>query len=137
MKYWLWISIVGGALTGCGSNDPFDYVPVSGKVTYDDGTTLPIGGFRIVFTSQDAAPVGTAHPRPGIAEVDANGVFEQVTSYRYGDGLVPGKHKVAIQVSQEQGKAAIVPKEYTNPLTTPLVVDTDDAPFEIKVPKPQ
>jgi len=31
----------------------------------------------------------------------------------------------------------LVPKEYTSIATTPLVVNTDDAPLEIKVPKPK
>jgi hypothetical protein len=40
--------------TGCGgSGSPYDYVPVSGKVTYEDGTPLPIGGFVIKVHRHD------------------------------------------------------------------------------------
>jgi hypothetical protein len=121
---------------GCGSGGPFDYVPVSGSVKYDDGTTIP-DGCRLIFTAQGVDPVGTAHPRPAMANVDANGNFDCVTSYKYCDGLIPGQHKVVIQAASERATTPIVPKEYTSVQTTPLIVDTADAPFEIKVPKPK
>jgi hypothetical protein len=121
---------------GCGSRGPFKYVLVSGKVSYDDGSPIP-GGCKVVFTSQDAAPVGSAFPRPGIANVDAQGVFDCVTSYKFGDGLVPGKHKVVIQAANERDGKPVVPKEYANVETTPLVIDTANSPLDIKVPKPK
>jgi hypothetical protein len=120
---------------GCSSSGPFDYVSVSGKVSYEDGSPIP-GGCRLVFTAQDAAPVGKAHARPGMATVNANGEFDCVTSYKYCDGLVPGKHKVVIQVAAEQGDRPLVAKEYSSIQTTPLVIDTADAPLVIKIPKP-
>jgi hypothetical protein len=121
---------------GCGSGGPFKYVRVSGKITYDDGTPIP-GGCRLLFRSLDAAPVGNAFPRPGMAIVDANGNFDAVTSYKYGDGLVSGKHKVAIQTANERDDKLIVPKDYASTESTPLVIDTADSPLEIKVPKPK
>ena len=121
---------------GCGSGSPFDYVRVSGKATYDDGSPIP-GGCRLMFTSQDVAPVGNAYPRTGMANVDAKGEFDCVTSYKYGDGLVPGKHKVVVQAANERDGKPVVPKEYANLETTPLVIDTADSPLEIKVPKPR
>jgi hypothetical protein len=122
---------------GCGSGSPFDYVEANGKVTYEDGTPIPSSSIRLQFSAQDAPAVEGAHPRPAVANVDAEGEFPCVTSYKYGDGLISGKHKVAIQQATDQGGKLIVPKEYTNIATTPLVVDTADAPFHIKVPKPR
>lgn len=90
-----------------------------------------------MFSSQDVAPVENAYPRPGMANVDANGNFDCVTSYKYGDGLVPGKHKVAIQAANERDGKLVVPKEYASTETTPLVIDTADSPLDIKVPKPK
>jgi len=124
------------SFSGCGSGSPFKYVQVSGTVKYEDGSAIP-GGCRLVFNSVDAAPVGNAYPRPGMANVNADGTFNEVTSYKYGDGLVPGKHKVVVQAANERDGNPVVPKEYTNPETTPLVVDTAALPFEIKVPKPK
>ncbi|MFO0788161.1 MAG: hypothetical protein U0805_01810 [Pirellulales bacterium] len=122
-------------IMGCGSNSPFKYTKASGKVTYEDGTPIP--GVRLVFVAQDVAAVGTAHPRPAMANVDSQGNFDCVTSYKYGDGLIPGKHKVFIQASADTGGKTTVPKEYLSELTTPLVIDTANLPLEIKVPKPK
>ena len=49
----------------------------------------------------------------GMANVDSNGEFDCVTSYKYGDGLVPGTHKVVIQAANERDGKPVVPKEYT------------------------
>jgi hypothetical protein len=127
-----------GVLTsGCGgTGSPFDYVKVSGKLSYEDGTPIPAEGIKLVFDSQ-APPVGNAHPRPGSAMVSAGGAFQDVTSYKYADGLVPGKHKVSILYATDADGTLLVPADYTKASTTPLVVDTADSPFEIKVPKPK
>jgi hypothetical protein len=118
---------------GCSSNTTFDYVPVSGKVTYEDGTTFP--GGQLQFSSQ-ADPIGTAHPRPGTASINQDGTFDVVTSHKYGDGLVSGKHKVSFIFATDAEGRLLVPKEYASMATTPLVIDTADAPIEIKIPKP-
>jgi hypothetical protein len=120
---------------GCGSGSPFDYEKVSGKVTYEDGTLIP-GATRLQFIAQDAPAVEGASPRPAVANVNPQGEFDCATSYKYGDGLIPGKHKVAIDSGGDPTKKVPVPKEYLSPSTTPLIVDTADAPLEIKVPKP-
>lgn len=120
---------------GCGSSGPFDYVPVDGNVTYEDGSLLP-GQFKLIFVAQDAAEVAGAVPRPAQANVDDKGHFDCVTSHKYGDGLIPGKHKVVVQVARRAGDKQVIANDYTNSETTPLIIDTADAPLEIKVPKP-
>lgn len=122
---------------GCGSGGPYDYEKVSGKITYDDGTAIPGGGLRLRFVAQEAPQVENAFPRPAFANVDSNGEFENVTSHKFGDGLIPGKHKVAIEKEGMPDARAPVPKEYLSINTSPLTVDTADAPFHIKVPKPK
>jgi len=125
---------------GCGDDSPFDYVPVSGMLTYDDGTPIPAGGIELQFFAQDAKPVNGAHPRPAGTKVDANGGFANVTSYKYGDGLVLGKHKVSIDYATDAKGKLLVPKDYTHGGTTPLIVeiteDSADVPLEIEVPRP-
>lgn len=121
---------------GCGSGGPFQYVPVTGVVLYEDGSTLPAEGFQLNFFALDAAPVEGASPRPAIAHVNAEGKFDCVTSYKYCDGLVPGRHRVAFVVGKADGKQRFVPREYTSRVDSPLIVDTADAPLEIRVPKP-
>jgi hypothetical protein len=122
---------------GCGGTDsPFKYVQISGKLSYEDGAPIPADGIKLIFDSQ-AAPVGNAHPRQGSAMVSSDGAFKDVTSYKYGDGLVPGKHKVAIMYATDANGKLLVPPEYTKGNTTPLEIDTTNLPIEIKVPRPK
>jgi len=128
------------ALAGCGaSTGPFDYVRVAGKVTYEDGTLIPSAGIRIFFLSQTPPKDPKTHPRPGQADaLVADGTFETVTTYKYADGVVLGRHKVVvISLDAQQRRTDDVPLEYTNPRSTPLEVDTADAPFHLKVRKPK
>jgi hypothetical protein len=124
------------ACVGCNSGQPFDYVPISGRITYEDGTTLPIDGtLRLTFYS-DAPPVdGKYHPRPGSAFPDQNGDFADAMTMRPGDGLTSGTHRVTVGY---MGRSAtgIVPDECTLKNKTPIVVDTSQQPFEIKIPRP-
>jgi hypothetical protein len=121
---------------GCGSGEPFDYIAVSGTVTYEDGTPIPASGLQLRFDSLDAKPVGEFHPLPGKAFVDSKGAFAQVTTHKYGDGLVPGRHKVSFAYAADVQRKLLVPEEYTHPSTTPLVIDTERLPLEIKAPRP-
>lgn len=121
---------------GCGDGNPFEYIPVEGRVTYEDGSTIPASGMRLQFASLDVPPQNGMYPRPATATLDAEGLFSKATSYKYGDGLVPGRHKVAIAYARDAAGNLLVPKECTNLATTPLVVDTSQLPLTIKVPKP-
>ena len=60
---------------GCGSDSPFEYVPVEGSVSYEDGTLLPAGGIQLKFISLDAPAVEGASPRPAVAHVNAEGSY--------------------------------------------------------------
>lgn len=121
---------------GCGDSGPFEYIPVQGKVTFEDGTPIPAGGMMLQFQSLDAKPVGDMHPRPASASVDASGEFKLATSLKYGDGLIPGRHKVALQYATDAKGKLLIPPDYAHLGTTPLIVDTGDGVLEIKVPRP-
>jgi len=125
-------------LLGCGVRDPFTYVPVSGTLTYEDGTLIPADNVALMFYPQSPPKNMKTHPRPGIAWVDqATGRFEKATSHKPGDGLVRGKHKVTVvSIHLTPLPAELVPSEYANPATTPLEVDTSQSPFHLKVRKP-
>lgn len=123
-------------LTGCGESGPFDYVKIHGKVTYPDGTAPPAAGMQLQFEALDAPQVAGMTPRPGAAQVGSDGTFANATSYKYGDGLIPGKHKVAFQFATDAKGKLVVPKEYTHLSTTPLTIETGDGNIEIQVPKP-
>jgi hypothetical protein len=125
-------------LGGCDrSGNPFKSVPVSGKVSYDDGSLIPVQGIKVFFHSLEP-PKNGLHPRPATVGVGPDGTFSDVTTYKYADGLVLGKHKVSL-VCEEDGKLTKkIPREYAIPAHTPLVIEVTDSGqvLEIKVPKP-
>ena len=77
------------SVTGCGRDNPFDLVKVSGTLTYDDGTLIPANMIILKFEPL-AAPLDTkTHPPSGMSYVNvSDGTFDVVTSYKYADGLV-------------------------------------------------
>ncbi|MAT71641.1 MAG: hypothetical protein CMJ58_19215 [Planctomycetaceae bacterium] len=133
-----WVVALGAlVLAGCsGSPSPYDYIPIEGTVAYEDGTPLPKGGFALKFYALDAPQVEGMTPRPAQANVDATGKFEYVTSYKHADGLIPGQHRVVFFYATDDAGKPLVPREYAMPDSSPLVIDTADAPLEITVPKP-
>ena len=131
-----WAAI--GLVAGCGDSGPFEYVPVTGKVTYDDGTLIEAEAIRVGFTALDYQGDVNVRPRPGKTQLNVqDGSFDHVTSYKYADGLVPGRHRVAIVALGKDGKLLpVVPRDVMNSAESPIIVDTAEAPFHIKVPKP-
>lgn len=67
-------------------------VPVQGTITYGGGK-WPIAGM-LYFTPFEPAP--EAPLRPGWATFDTEGRF-RVTTLQEGDGLFPGKYRVAVE----------------------------------------
>ena len=123
---------------GCGSGDPFEYVQVSGRVSYEDGTLIPAAKLRVTFIPEMQAIDARTHPRAGMAYVNvADGSFDNFTSHLPGDGVVPGKHRVLIVALDETEELSpLVPREYYSGSQTPLIVDTADTPFHFQIPKP-
>ena len=125
------------ALAGC-SGEPFKHVQVSGKVTYEDGTVIPVSVMELTFQPQAAAVDAQTHPRPGHADVDvATGEFARATTRKPGDGLVAGRHKVKITAYDDtQQISRAIPAEYTDISTTPIELDTGDQPWNITIKRP-
>ena len=129
-----WITLFGG----CGQREPFQLVTASGKVTYEDGTPIPVDSLTLTFFPQTASATADIHPRPGVAVVDAaTGQFKSVTTHKANDGLVFGKHKVVLGMPGGVPPLAVVPRNYIDLATTPLQVDTDKQPFVLQVKKPR
>jgi hypothetical protein len=133
------LALAVAVVAGCGSGNPWDLVKVTGKVTYDDGTIIPVGSMKLYFVPQTPPIDSKTSPRQGVAGVNASdGSFDAVTTYKYGDGLIAGKHKVVV-AAYESGARDLspkVPKQCSMAATTPLEIDTANLPLEIKVPKP-
>jgi hypothetical protein len=78
------------ACAGCSSDKPLT-VPVSGRITFGRGA-CPAEGM-IVFSP--VAVEKSLPRRPGTARFQQDGAFT-VTSFREGDGLIPGRYRPII-----------------------------------------
>ncbi len=130
-------------VAGCGSDNPFDLLPVEGKVTYEDGSLIPAQSMLVTFTPIEAKREGKMVAPSGQTQVNvADGTFAGVTSRRKNDGLVKGKYQVVV-VSFAEGPDGLatpnnaVPPRYRKLATTPLQIDVDSKNqfIEIKVSK--
>jgi len=127
--------------SGCGPREPFSHAQIKGKVTYEDGTPIEADRIRILFHPQTPPKDQKTHPRVGETDLNEDGTFENVSSHKYGDGVVVGEHKVTlIPLDENERELKVVPPEYMHPDTTPLTINTDDysddTGFELTVPKP-
>jgi hypothetical protein len=113
--------VVVVAVPGCGGSDPYAVKTVSaaGTVTYK-GKPVPKG--TILFEPMD----DKGRPASGTIE---DGKFT-LSTYREGDGAVPGKHKVAV-VATEEKKARdgdttvkyIIPESYASAETSGVTAE--------------
>jgi hypothetical protein len=131
-------SVASLVAAGCSGGNPYDMVAVSGTVKYEDGSLIPAETIILKFEPQAQSLDAKTHPRKAFGRVDvATGAFDTITTHKYGDGIVAGKHKVLIMSSTKEGKITkLVPNEYMSSADTPIEVDTADQPFEIRVKKP-
>ncbi len=118
--------LLAAMLAGCGGSDQ-GLVPVSGKVTFDEGP-VPAAG-RLLFVPAE----GAQGLRPAFASFDTSGSFT-VQSFRPGDGLESGDYRVGVtcwKVQPTMGGprgVSYLPKKYKNPTTSglQLTVPSDD-----------
>ncbi len=125
------------AAVGCGSNEPFRYVTVTGTVKYDDESLIQAERLEVTFHPQAPPKDPKTHPRPGVASVDpATGTMKEVTSHKYADGVVAGEHKVTVQTYGTDGQPTDkLRAEYTDVSTTPLTYRTSDGSARIRLKK--
>lgn len=119
--------------SGCGKSNP---VSVRGKVMLD-GKPLPYA--TVIFIAQDEGG------RDATASADANGVF-QLTTFKPGDGALPGKYKVVVQpvATVTGGPVAATPEEAqqgggkgavaTTPKIAPRFTQPDQTVLEQVIP---
>ncbi len=125
---------------GCGGGSPYRLVPITAKVTYEDGTTIPGEIVQVTFYPQVKELDAKTFPRPATGQADpADGSVKGITTITTGDGVPLGKQKVTIaSVTGLQQPTGAVPSVYADPETTPLVVEVTESGqhFDFKVPKP-
>ncbi len=124
--------------TGCNDASPYPLVSISGQVTYDDGSPIPADSITVIFDPQVAPLDAQTHPKPATAEVNvADGTFDVVSTFHYGDGVIRGPHKIrVISYDAQQQVTDAVPAEYRSPETTPLKAEIDAGQHvELKIRK--
>ena len=131
---WLGAALLGiglATVAGCGGGPPYKTAKISGKVAYEDGTPIKAASIRLQFVSQ-AEPIDLkTRPKDGTAEVNAEGAFDSVSTWKPGDGAILGEHKVCVLAFDEKGKfSPAVPAIYRNPNTTPLEVTVSGSGME-------
>ena len=111
-----------------------ELVPVEGTITYGGGD-WPVPG-TLAFTPIERK--ADFPLRPGWANFGADGKF-QATTFKEGDGLVPGAYQVAVEAfltPWEMGKAkpeSCVLKEFESPATSGLTVAVDSGKRKMTV----
>jgi hypothetical protein len=131
------------SLTGCGSGEPFGYVNVPGKITYEDGTPIQAPHLKLTFIPVNPPPspdpkMSAPKAKADVHSADGTIPADEITSHQFGDGLLPGKHKVQIipYDNNDQPLPGLVPQEYRDAKTTPVEVDTASGELIIKIKKP-
>lgn len=125
-------------LSGCGSGNGYSTTQPTGKITYEDGSLIPAAGIQLRLKSL-ASDDPNVTPRTGMITVNvADGTFNGGMTYKPDDGVIAGKHKVGISLTGKPGQdiRKLVPAAYISAASTPVEVDTDALPWEIKIPKP-
>ena len=131
------IAIILMAGGGCGSNQRIT-VPVSGHITFGGGA-CPAEG-TIVF-SPVAVEKGLPR-RPGTARFQEDGDFT-VTSFREGDGLIPGRYRPIVSCWEGEPSNSdpssferlnYVPKDYK---ADEIVVESSMAAVKVKLDVPK
>jgi hypothetical protein len=125
-------------VAGCGPSAPYKTVPVSGTVTYDDGSPIKAHRVRVQFLPQVQPINPKEYPRPGSAEVKPDGTFANVTTWKYADGVIPGPNKVMVQALDEREKMTGAVDQIYGGAKTPITIEIKAGmgPIPIQVPKP-
>ena len=134
------VAILG--IGGCSSKAP-KMVKVSGTVKFRDGTALPVperaqGGsatIRFEPVDMEGGPEDANRPRKAAAAaIKPDGSYE-VTTVKPGDGVIPGRYKVAVTVMGKYAdpSSSLIPQRYGNPETSGFgVIEIDKSRSDLE-----
>jgi hypothetical protein len=110
-------------LFGCGRKGP-EIIPVKGTITFGGGPWPKPG--VVYFTLDPSAPGTSGHPALGKFDVEGK---LTVTTFQKGDGLVPGRYKLAVEcweIPPRMGSPtpakSYLPKRYQSAVASGLAV---------------
>lgn len=114
-------------------------VPVSGKVTYEDGSLIPANRMELQFLTPESLARDKKYPRVAVAQVNTrDGTFSEATTWEHGDGLIEGELEVVlIRVGDETDPGAFQPKEYRGDRIwpNPVRVSAENRQFHFTIPR--
>jgi len=130
---------------GCGSSDNVAVYPVKGKITFNGKPMVGTGAISLIPTGKQAGAAAGG-------EIKEDGTYE-LTTYKPGDGSMPGEFRVVIHqvVFQEgantedgaaPGSSAVpppvpeadrIPEIFSNPTNSPLTMKVEAKPNEINL----
>ncbi len=124
---------------GCGRSSRLPTIPVSGKVTYEDGSPVPANSIELQFLTPQKLVEQKNFPHAAVARVNTrDGTFSEMTTWQHGDGAIAGEHVVVVsRAGDERDPGAVVPREYRGDRVHPnkVFVAPDENVFHITIPK--
>lgn len=122
---------------GCGGDDSQNLVPVSGKVTYEDGSLIEAEQITITFFPESPGDKPLPNARGAMAIVDVkDGTFDSAMTRVSGDGMLVGSYQVVVRADDANSQLLDgFPQKYAERATTPIKVHTDDSPFHFRIAK--
>jgi len=116
-------------LGGCGGSEPFALLPLTGKITYDDGSLIPGDRVVVCFVPVERQSRGKDVFSGSQGELDMkSGQIVGVTTHKYADGTMAGRYKVTVAAVKDgrngiQVFTTAVPQQYQDAQTTPLTCE--------------
>jgi hypothetical protein len=136
VKSWGLVALMLLTVVGCGENWA-SVQPTSGTVKFNGKAP---SGARVLLHAVKPPEDGSLAVTPS-GRVEDDGSFK-ITSYQAGDGAAPGEYVVTVEwypVDKDGSVGAnAIPKEYSNPTTSPLKATVSDGgpttldPIDIK-----
>ena len=131
--------LVALAPCGCKRVAQAPTIPVSGKVTYEDGSLVPANQIELRFLTQPELAQEKDYPAAATARVDTrDGTFKEMTTWQHGDGVIAGQYAVeAIRYGDEENPGGYEARSYRGERVWPakVTVAPDKTEFHITIPK--
>lgn len=129
------------AIIGCRqSTEQLPTIPVSGKVTYEDGSPVMAERMEVRFVPRVDSPEEEGCPVAAVGRVDVrNNSFTEMTTYVFGDGAIAGEHDVeVVRFGDEENPAGYKPRIYRGDDVWPstVTVDPNHTSFHITITGP-
>ena len=138
-----WAGIVAimaaGTLCGCRKAEQPPTIPVSGKITYEDGSLVPANQIELRFlATQPDLYREKDYPTAATARVDTrDGTFKEMTTWQHGDGVIAGQYDVeVVRYGDEDNPGGFEANSYRGERVWPskVTVAPDKTEFHITIP---